>query len=98
MSRYPCRRSDAGVVGVDGVPVEPAYRRVNHWLHFRLTVASLGLWAVLVWWWLPLYVRDRNQRDRWDYLIRLARHEEIERDRRAHAHRLRRRLHVAHGH
>ena len=87
MVRHLQQRSDSGVVGIGGDPVEPVYRRVDHRLHLRLTVASLGLWAVLVWWWQPLYVRDRNQQARWDYLLSRARYEEIERNRRAMARR-----------
>jgi hypothetical protein len=41
-------------------PVEPVAKRVRHRRHLILTVCTGGVWGVLVWWWLPLWVRARN--------------------------------------
>ena len=74
-----------------GEPPEPFVpRRVNHRLHLVLSVSTLGLWAVLVWWWLPLYIRDRNQREYWRYLLRLSRYEAQCRERQEDRRRLER--------
>jgi hypothetical protein len=89
------RSSQSCIFGGTAAPDEPICRQVNHWLHFRLTLATFGAWAVLVWWWLPLYVWDRNQRERWNYLIRLAQHEKVERERQRSAQRLRTRSRTA---
>jgi hypothetical protein len=59
----------------DDPPEQFVPRRVNHRLHLTMSITTLGVWAVAVWWWLPLYVRDRNQCEYWRYLLRLSRYE-----------------------
>ncbi|OBT08404.1 hypothetical protein A9267_11985 [Shewanella sp. UCD-FRSSP16_17] len=52
-----------------------AQPNINHPLHFLLTLATLGLWA-MVWWWLILKSRGKESNwlagfddDYWSYLI-----------------------------
>ena len=75
---------------LDNPPKQFVPRRVNHRLHLVLSVSTVGLWAVLVWWWLPLYIRDRNQREYWRYLLRLSQYEAQHRARQEDLRRLER--------
>ena len=60
---------------IDSPPKRFVPRRIDHRLHLALSIATLGVWAVAVWWWWTLYVRDLNQHEKWRYLLRLSRYE-----------------------
>ncbi|MCO1659688.1 hypothetical protein [Pseudonocardia humida] len=57
-------------------PIEPIYKRSSHALHLILTILSVGVWGLLVWWPMALITNSSNNRKRRAYQRERAKYEQ----------------------
>ena len=56
-------------------PVQPAVKRTSHTFHLIMSVITIGMWALLVWWWVAMVINHGNAKRARQYARELAEYE-----------------------
>src|SRR3954451_22044316 len=53
-------------------PTQPAVKRTSHTFHLIMSVITLGIWALFVWWWVAMVINHGNAKRARQYALELA--------------------------
>ena len=56
-------------------PVQPVVKRTSHTFHLIMSVITIGMWALFVWWWVAMVIDHGNAKRARQYARELAEYE-----------------------